>query len=132
MKEFGLSKSERIKKKREFELVFSSGKKIYCNSNKIKAVYYVVKKPGVTGLKVGFAVHGKSGTAVWRNRIKRLLRQAFRLNKQTVLTHCLKTGILLFLVFSTHSLNKKKSNRVSYDSIERDVVELMEKIKSVI
>ncbi len=132
MKEFGLSKNERIKKKREFELVFSSGKKIYCYSNNIKAVYSIVKKPGVAGLKVGFAVHGRSGSAVWRNRIKRLLRQAFRLNKKTVLSHCLETGILLFLVFSTHSLNQKKSNKISYASIERDVIELMEKIKSKI
>ena len=61
----------RLKKTKDFDLVFKKGKKIYSES--LTLVY--IKRDQ---LKVGFAVSKKHGGSVKRNRIKRLLREAFR------------------------------------------------------
>lgn len=61
----------RLKKEKDFNLVFSKGKRLF--SSRLTAVYFPSKN-----LKVGFAVSKKHGGSVKRNRIKRLLRESFR------------------------------------------------------
>ena len=61
----------RLKKEKDFNLVFNKGKRLYSNS--LTVIYF----PS-TELKAGFAVSKKHGGSVKRNRIKRLLRESFR------------------------------------------------------
>ena len=61
----------RLKKVKDFNLVFSKGKRLF--SKDLTMVYIPSKE-----LKVGFAVSKKHGGSVKRNRIKRLLRESFR------------------------------------------------------
>ncbi len=61
----------RLKREKDFNLVFNKGKRIY--SKTLTVVYYPSNQ-----LKVGFAVSKKHGGSVVRNRIKRLLRESFR------------------------------------------------------
>lgn len=61
----------RLKKEKDFELVFKKGKKLFSSS--LTVLYLEAPE-----LKVGFAVGKKHGGSVQRNRIKRLLRESFR------------------------------------------------------
>ncbi len=61
----------RLKKEKDFQLVFSKGKRVY--SKNLTLIYLQSKE-----LKVGFAVSKKHGGSVERNRIKRVLRESFR------------------------------------------------------
>ena len=61
----------RLKKEKDFNLVFKKGKRIYASS--LTLVYFPSSQ-----LKVGYAVSKKHGNSVKRNRIKRLLRESFR------------------------------------------------------
>ncbi len=61
----------RLKKEKDFNLVFNKGKRIYSKS--LTVIYFPSKE-----IKAGFAVSKKHGTSVKRNRIKRLLRESFR------------------------------------------------------
>ena len=61
----------RLKKEKDFNLVFSKGKRLFSSS--LTLMYFPAKE-----LKVGFAVGKKHGGSVKRNRIKRLLRESFR------------------------------------------------------
>jgi len=126
LKRFGLSKIERIKKKNEFSRVYTSGKTIYSNSRKLKAIFCIEKNEGGT-VKVAFAVHKKSGNAVWRNRIKRLLREAYRLNKE-LLTHD-RSGKSLSIIFALNLMNKRKFPNVYLKDVEQDVLDLMKIMK---
>jgi ribonuclease P protein component len=127
LKEFAVSKKEIISSKNEFDQVFNSGKTIYSNSRKLKAIFYINKNSGSGGLKVAFAVHKKAGSAVWRNRVRRLLRESFRLNK-VILSEGLK-NVLLLVVFSLNSINQRKYINIKLTDVMNDVVELMNKIK---
>ena len=61
----------RLKKQKDFELVFKLGKRVY--SKTLTLIYLPSSE-----LKVGYAVSKKHGGSVVRNRIKRLLRESFR------------------------------------------------------
>ncbi len=129
MKRFGLSKSERIKKNNEISRLFISGKRIYSNSQKLKAIFcFGEVDSGI--VKIVPAVHKKAGNAVWRNRVKRLLREAYRLNKKILIDVVGKKTLLLMI--SPNSINKKKNPHINLNDIQDDVIELLSKIKNKI
>ncbi len=129
MKRFGLSKKERIKLKRHFDLVFTKGKVIYSPSKKIKATYYHEDNREDQGVKVAFAVHKKAGKAVWRNRVKRLLREAYRLNKLELIETATRKNKLLLIVFSPYKINQKYNKKIYLKEIMPEVTDLMMKIR---
>ena len=57
--------------KKDFDRVFRAGKRAF--TNRLTLIYLPAKT-----VKAGYAVGKKHGKAVKRNRIKRLLREAFR------------------------------------------------------
>lgn len=88
MKKFKLDKKLRLCKNRNFQAVYRGGKS-YANR---QAVLYVMPNKS-KNLRVGFAAGKRLGGAVVRNRVKRLLREAYRLNQDKI-----KKGADLVLV----------------------------------
>ncbi len=73
---FQFTKAERLTLNREFERVFDEGR-VFKNSH---VVLYVASNE-YQNSRLGLVVSKKVGNAVRRNRAKRLLREAYRLNK---------------------------------------------------
>ncbi len=130
MKLFGLSVKERIKRKKEFDLIYTKGETIYSSSLSIKATFYINNNSDFTGVKVAFVVSRKAGKAVWRNRIRRLLRESFRLNKQILKSFCDEKKIGLYLILASNTLNEDKNKKIKLCNVMPDVIELMNKIIS--
>lgn len=84
---YKLSKQGILRNKNSFQSVYRSGKS-YANKT---MVLYVL--PTIGDRKTGFAAGKRLGNAVIRNRVKRLLREAYRLNQ-----HRLTPGVDLILV----------------------------------
>jgi len=82
-KQFTLGKNERLKSRKSIEQLFNEGKKITVSPYN---VLYQVTEPGEDGsLQFGTGVSAKHfRKAVDRNRIKRLTREAYRLQKKTL------------------------------------------------
>jgi ribonuclease P protein component len=129
LKRFGLSKTERIKKKNEISRLFNSGKRIYSNSRNLKAIFCFGEYDSST-IKIVPAVHTKAGNAVWRNRVKRLIRESYRLNK-IILTDIIQEKTLLLMI-SPNSINKKKYPHLVLNDVQDDVIDLLDKIKNQI
>ena len=64
-----------IKKSKEFSSVYKSGKSV---ADKYFVLYYRRNKLDYS--RIGYSVSKKVGNAVVRNRIKRLLKETYRLN----------------------------------------------------
>jgi len=68
-----LKKAYRIKKNKEFQDIFKTGKSF---ANRELVIYYRRKK-GQQHIRIGISVGKKLGNAVTRNRIKRYIRECF-------------------------------------------------------
>ena len=127
MKNFSLTRNERVKKKRDFEKVYSSAKVLFSSDRLIK-VHILSLDSKVSGVKIAAAVSKKAGKAVWRNRVKRLIKETYRLNKNPLLEKVLSKKILLLLIFSPNKLSEASNKKINLRNVSPGVVELMSKI----
>ena len=128
MKNFSLTRNERVKKKRDFEKIYSFAKVLFSSDRLIK-VHLLSIDSNVSGVKIAAAVSKKAGSAVWRNRVKRLIKESYRLNKKSLVEKVLEKKIQLLLVFAPYKLSEKSNKKIYLKDISPGVVELMNKIK---
>ena len=88
-----LPKAERIRKRPDFIRIQSEGRKVI---TKHLLAFYLFADAGPA--RLGITASRKVGGAVERNRVKRLLREAFRHGKQE-----LPHGLLLVLIAKPHA-----------------------------
>lgn len=72
-RDFSFRKENRIKSKNAFQIVYKTGRSVVDSMS----VMYVLPNEE-KNIKIGFAVGKKMGSAVTRNKVKRLMREVFR------------------------------------------------------
>ena len=123
-KPYSLGKSERLKSRKQIDVLFETGKKI--TRFPLRVLYYT--EPGMGEIKAGFTVSSKNfPRAVDRNRIKRLGREAYRLQKKE-----LETGVLynrltlhLFIIYTGKEMG-------SYNEIAVRLKQILDKLVSAL
>lgn len=77
MKSHGFSRTDRLSTQKEFKAVFKGGKR----NRRHPLLHACILKISEDHTRLGLSVSKKTGNAVARNRIKRILREIFRKNK---------------------------------------------------
>ena len=120
---FRYSKKEKLKSKKIIEKLFVEGKSV--SSFPIKLIYLKTELPTDLPFQAGVTVPKKNfKSAVKRNRIKRLLREGYRLNKSLVFNNSEGAFAFLFLY-----LGKDMPN---YDTVDKNVALALHKFKKKI
>lgn len=106
MKQFTLGKTERLKSRKQIEQLFKEGKTFAVSPLRI---YYTIQPTSaiLSPLQFGVAVGTKHFKhAVDRNRIKRLLREAYRLQKNDLYEQLKlkKTSVNVFFIYTGKEL----------------------------
>ena len=109
-----MKNTEMLKKNYEFKFVLTRGK--YYSG---KYIYAFCFKNHSSKNKIGIAVGTKTGKAVKRNYLKRIIREGYRLNEE-------KLKIGNSIVFSIK--NKANIDEISFRLIEKDIIEILNKI----
>lgn len=105
----------RLKKNEDFRKVYQKKKSM---ANRLLVIYILENKYGYN--RIGFTVSKKTGKSVTRNRIKRLLRESYRLNEGKILP-----GYdIIFVARDTAS-------KATYKEIESAMLHLFKKMKLV-
>lgn len=101
----------RLRKNAEFRVVYKRGRSF---SNKLLVLYTYRNKKDFN--RLGISVSKKVGKSVVRNRIKRFIKESFRLNCCNI-----KTGYDLIFIARNLSNDKK------YSDIDNSVINLVKK-----
>ena len=118
MSPFCLNKKNSLKNSSEIDIVFKDGSKL---SSKLISLYYVKSKKE-NHLRFAFSVGKKTHSlATNRNKLKRLMKEALRLNGDEYLNDNLSYS-LVFIYFS--------SNEESFKSIEESMKSLLLSFKN--
>lgn len=75
---FNLPRRRILKQKRDFQIVYRNGRSL---ANRYLVLYIFPIMKNKKGPKAGFAAGKKLGNAVVRNRLKRMLRESYRLEQ---------------------------------------------------
>ena len=102
---YTLKKVERLCSKKVIDKLFAEGESFLAFP--IKVVYKVTELPQPVPVQAGFTVSKKIfKRAVKRNRIKRLMREAYRLNKQMLPPLADEQQMAVFFIFIGKELPK--------------------------
>lgn len=128
MKLFSLSKGERIKEKKNIQLLFQNGSSVFSSKNSLKAIY-LIKDSKEPGVKIAVGVSHKSGKAVWRNRLKRIIRNAYRLNKIPLLKSARENNKQVLILFVSSGYSELRNRRLNNQEITEEVKSILGKLE---
>lgn len=115
---FNYPKSEKLKRKKTIDLLFSEGKSV--SKYPLRLVYVRDHSDTCSGVKIGFSVSKRYfKNAVDRNYIKRILRESYRTNKHIV-ARLDESGLAMMILYQSPVL-------LTQQEIEEKTIRLMQK-----
>ncbi|HSF45060.1 MAG TPA: ribonuclease P protein component [Chitinophagaceae bacterium] len=109
MKQFTLSRHERLKSRKQIDKLFSEGR--YINLPPLRVGYILEDGGAQDQLQLGVGVSGRFfKKAVDRNRVKRLLRESWRLQKTELadLAKQRRISLKVFIIYTGRELPEYK------------------------
>lgn len=119
---------DRLINDRDFELVYKTGRVVISEDKKIKAKYLFENKVINNTVKIGLSVVSKKGNSVWRNRIKRTLRESVRINREHLRNIIELKNADLLIIFSPYSINQTNSKKIFLNEIKPAVLDILKRI----
>ncbi len=116
--QFTFNKNEKLKSKKLIEQLFVNGKSV--SEYPIKLIFLKIDHAGDYPIKAGVSVSKRIfKSAVKRNKIKRLLRETYRMNKHRIYENCTDKYVFMFLYVD--------ENEQNYVFIEEKMIKLLQK-----
>lgn len=121
---------EWLKSKNESELVYKNGQTVVSKDKKLRAKYFFVDSEDVNEkVKAGLSVSSDKGNSVWRNRMKRILRELIRKEKEILLSIVKQKNTSFLIIFSPHSITQNNFNKISLKDITVPMEDILNKLK---
>ena len=121
-KPFSFNKSERLKSRKVLDQLFSKGNTFLVHPFK---VMYLMSGSEEVSIRCGVGVSKKNfGKAVQRNRIKRLMREVYRLNKTPLYDVVKNNQVNLFILYID------KNMPIDFNYLNNKMQLVIEKMKS--
>jgi ribonuclease P protein component len=121
-----LKKNEILRGYKVFSRIITTGKSIRRGN---LSFYYIVGGLESNHIEMGFAISKKVKNAVKRNRIKRLLKEYFRLNKDAFYRLLLRNSCSLECVVIFNSNRLEIINKIDLNGIITDFDQILKELE---
>lgn len=118
---------DRLKNKNDIELVYKKGYVIISADRKLKANYISIDSE-TKKVKTAVSVSSKAGNSVWRNRLKRLIRESLRQEELILKEIVFKNKLELSIIFSPYRINKTNLANPIIKEVKPAVTDILNKI----
>jgi len=118
---------DRLKSENDIETVYKRGKVIISEDRKIKASYLSVDN-STSRVRVATTVSSKTGNSVWRNRLKRIIRESLTQEKVFLREIVSKNKSELSIIFSPYKINQVSLQQLFLKDIKPAVTDILIKI----
>lgn len=118
---------DRLKNKNDIELVYKKGYVIISTDRKLKANYISIDSE-TKKVKTAVSVSSKAGNSVWRNRLKRLIRESLRQEELILKEIVFKNKLELSIIFSPYRINKTNLANPILKEVKPAVTDILNKI----
>lgn len=122
--DFSLPKAEILRGRKNFQQLFKRDA-VTIHTRRVQ-LRFKIYSDAEKGYMTGFIVKKKLGKAAKRNRIRRLLKEAYRLNRHG-LTELVQTSDIGF-----HGVLMAKTTDLDFDQAQQSVAELLDKARRYI
>jgi ribonuclease P protein component len=119
----------RIKDKETIQKIYSAGKTITSPGKKVKANYNLANNLNPSRIRYAVTISSRAGSSVWRNRFKRLIREAIFSEKENIKELMLITEFGIDIIFSPAILSQRSHPKIYLKDILPEVSDLIEKLK---
>lgn len=128
-KQFTLGKNERLKSRKQIEQLFSEGKKFSVTPFRIFYLVHILPAKDLHPIQFGVAVSTKNfKRAVDRNRIKRLTREAWRMQKNE-LTEELKAAGKQLTIFFIYTIKEMPEYNLVFEKTKEAIQKLIKLVE---
>ena len=121
-------KGEHLKSRKQIDQLFAAGKSFFVHPLKVYWKIASIDETAPQAVKAGVSASKRNfKKAVDRNRVKRLLRETYRLNKQDLadLTASQNISLQVFFIYVDKSLP-------TFDSLEMKMISCLKKLKRIV
>jgi ribonuclease P protein component len=107
-----------LRGKDNFTRIFSEARPVYGKQIDMRYIFF---DDPAEGFKIAFIAGKKTGKAARRNRIKRLMREAYRLNRHNLEKSVAESGV------GFHGALIARRSDTSYKTVEQDIIKLLDR-----
>jgi ribonuclease P protein component len=117
---------ERLRGKRDIDAVYKNGKTIISTDKKLKVIL-LSSESRINKIRVAITVSSKAGKSVWRNRLKRIIRESIRQEKEFLKDQININKQEVSIIFSPYRLNQGSFEQVFLKDIKPAVTDILNK-----
>lgn len=121
---------DRLKSANDIEAVYKNGNVIISTDRKLKASH-LSSESIANQIKIAVNVSSKAGSSVWRNRLKRIIRESLRLEKEILKEIVFKKKSELSIIFSQYRINQVNHKYLFLKDIKPAVTEILNKLNKM-
>jgi len=117
---YRLPRKNILRGKDNFQRMFKEGIHFHAKTIDLK---FLIFPDSSEEFRIGFVASKRLGNAVKRNHIKRIMREAFRLNQHILIEYCKSSNLGLHLVLIAKNTNS------DFNNVEKDCVNLLKLVR---
>lgn len=122
-----LKNFDRLKSENDIAAVYKKGKVIISLDKKLKASH--ISSERITHrIRVAITVSSKAGNSVWRNRLKRIIREAIRQEKVLLNEVVSSNKSEISIIFSPYRINQVSLKHIFLKDIKPAVTDILYKL----